>query len=103
EAIGIWIRQRLKDDAIEDAEDRGRGADAERQREHRREREAGRAAQLTHPEAQILKQCVHETPRLEGLDEERCRAVDRSYSSGCCVIMASPTTRPAIKCSRMIR
>ena len=37
--VGMWIRQRLEQHAVDDAEDGGDGADAERQRERRNDQE----------------------------------------------------------------
>ncbi len=41
ERLGVRVRQRSKEDAVDDAEDGAGGADAERQREDRDDREAG--------------------------------------------------------------
>ena len=45
ELLGVRIAERSQDDAVDDAEDRGVGADAQREREHGDERESGNAAQ----------------------------------------------------------
>jgi len=68
QAIGIGIRQRAQNHAVEDAEN-GRGrADAQRERQHRGDGEARRAAQQAPAEADVLKQCIHGVPsgRLDG-------------------------------------
>ncbi len=52
------IRQRPKQHAVDDAEDRGVGADAERQREHGDDREAGRARQSANRVARVLRELV---------------------------------------------
>jgi len=54
ELFGLWIRQPAKQNGIDDAEDRGIRADAERERDHCRHREAGSLAQRAHREAKIL-------------------------------------------------
>lgn len=47
EPVGIFIGERTQDDGIDDAEDRGRGADAEREREYHGRREAWASPQPT--------------------------------------------------------
>ena len=53
---GIRVRQRPEEDGVDDAEDGGVGADAERQRHERREREPGSPRERAHRVAQVLEQ-----------------------------------------------
>jgi hypothetical protein len=48
----------LQQDPVNDAEDGGGGADAERQRGHRRQREAGPADQRADGEAEVVAEAV---------------------------------------------
>lgn len=52
----IAQRERLKHDGVDRAEDRGRGADAERERQHRDRREAGVLAKLATREDDVLRE-----------------------------------------------
>ncbi len=56
EAAGVVVRQGPEEHGVRDAEQRRVGADAERERQHGREREAGRAPQTADTDAQILTQ-----------------------------------------------
>ena len=56
EPIGIRVRQRAQQHGVEDAEDRGVRADAERQRHERDRREAGRAPQQPRGVAHVARQ-----------------------------------------------
>ena len=58
--IGIGIRERAQDDAIEDAENGGGRADAERQRQHRGDGEPRAPPQQTPAEPDVLKKSVHD-------------------------------------------
>jgi len=58
EPVRIRKRQRLQQDAVDDAEDCGRGTDADREREHRRQRESRRLQQS----ANGLAELNHEAP-----------------------------------------
>src|SRR5207248_10713858 len=60
EAALVAPAERTKQDGVHDAEDRGRGADAERQRDHRRGSEALRAPEAAQRETEIPKQLIHE-------------------------------------------
>ena len=60
EPIGIAVRQRLQQQRVDDAEDRGVRADAERQRGDGDEAEARRAQQQPRAVAKVLKQDVIE-------------------------------------------
>ena len=53
EAVGVGVRQRLQQQGVDDAEDRGVRADAEREREHGHQDEAGRFGKLADREAEI--------------------------------------------------
>ena len=53
ELVGVRIRQRLDQHRVDDAEDRRRRADAEREREHGGEREGGPPRQAAQRVAQI--------------------------------------------------
>ena len=57
--VGLLVRQRPQDHAIDDAEDRGGRPDPEREREHRRNREARGAQQVPDAEAQVLEEVFH--------------------------------------------
>ncbi len=51
---GVRVRQRAEEDGVDDAEDGGVGADAEREGEDGHEREAGRFAELAESEAEVV-------------------------------------------------
>ena len=51
--LGVRERQRPQDDRVQNAEDGARGADAERESQHRRQREAGALPQQPHAPAEI--------------------------------------------------
>ena len=69
EAIGLRKRQRLEQHAVHDAEDRGVGADAERERDDRGERERRCGAKLSHRVADVVPEVVHDVaPPLRGFD-----------------------------------
>ena len=69
QAIGLRKRQRLEQHAVDDAEDRGVGADAERQRDDRGEREGRRGAKLSRGVADVVPEVVHDVaPPLRGFD-----------------------------------
>ena len=59
EAVGILERKRAQEDAFDEREDRGGGADAKRQREDDGQGESRRLAQLAQCEAEILCERVH--------------------------------------------
>ena len=63
ELVGIRERQRPQDDRVQNAEDGGGGADAERESEHGGRREAGALAQQFQPaaeiEAEVCEPCPH--------------------------------------------
>jgi hypothetical protein len=52
--IGIRVWQRSKQDGVDDAEDGGVGADAEREREHGKDAEPGMLEKLTKCESEIV-------------------------------------------------
>ena len=53
-----WVGQRLEKDRADHAEHSGGGADAERQRQQRGNREASRAQERAHAVLQIARECV---------------------------------------------
>ena len=57
--LGAHVREGIEEDAIDDAEHRARGADAECQRENCREREPGPPAQFTSRVAKIGEDRLH--------------------------------------------
>ena len=57
--IAVGHRQALQEGGIDDGEDSGVGADAERQGKNRRQRECAILAEQSEGEAQILKQSFH--------------------------------------------
>ena len=59
ETLWIRIRQRPKDDAVEDAEDGRARADAEPERQHRRHGKPGTSDQHPHAKPEILEKGVH--------------------------------------------
>ncbi len=59
EAPGLRVRQGPQQDGVHHAEDRGVGADAERERGHGDDGEAGRAPQRAHREANVPPEVVH--------------------------------------------
>jgi hypothetical protein len=59
ELVRVAIGQRPQQHAVDDAEDGAVGADAERQRQHRRQRHAGGAAQHARGEAHVFEQRLH--------------------------------------------
>lgn len=59
EPIGLVVRQGLEQDRVDHAEDRGRSADPEREREHRDDGEPGATAELSQGIAQVLDQIAH--------------------------------------------
>jgi len=62
DAIGTVIAERPQQHRVDHAEDRGVGADAERERANRQQREPGLAAQRARGVAKILKNGVHSVP-----------------------------------------
>ena len=66
-AIGAHVGEGIDQDAVDDAEDRARGADPEGQREDRGEREARAAAQFPRRIAKIGDERAH----ITGLDGYR--------------------------------
>ncbi len=60
EAIAVRIRQRLQQNAVDEAEDRSVRADAERQREHGEQREPAILQQGPCAETKVAKQLVHD-------------------------------------------
>ncbi len=62
--LGVGKRQRFDQDTVDDAEERGRGADAQRDGEARGEREAARAPERPSTVADV-PQRILETPRPE--------------------------------------
>ena len=56
---GLRIRQRLQQQRVDDAEDRGVGADADRERRDDDERQARAAAQRADGVAEVLEECRH--------------------------------------------
>ena len=82
EAVGLRKRQRLEQHAVHDAEDRRVGADAERERDDRGEREGRRRAELSRGVADVVPEVVHEVaPPLRGFDV----AIDRADIAACVV------------------
>ena len=80
DAIGVAIGQRLEHDAANDAEDGGGGADAQRQREHRRNGESRRAQKGAEGEAQVLDQVGHQEdsrPSVTGLMARRGQGLEQ--------------------------
>ena len=63
EALGRRVGKRREQNAVHQAEDRGVGADAERQREHGDGREARAAPQHARAEAQVLREGVEHAVR----------------------------------------
>ena len=63
EAIGILVRKGSQNDVIDDAEDRRVRADADRQRQHCRDREPWRAPQASKRVAEIVEEGVHQDAR----------------------------------------
>ena len=55
----IRVGKRPQEDAVDDAEDRGVGADAERQRRHGDGGEAGVRGEAAQSVADVLQQCLH--------------------------------------------
>ena len=56
QTAGVAVRQRLEQHAVDDAEDRAVGADAERERDDGDEREPGRSPQDAHRVGEVLPQ-----------------------------------------------
>ena len=54
EAAGVAVRERVQEDRVDDGEDRGVRADAERESQHRGDGEAGVGAELTDSVAEVL-------------------------------------------------
>jgi hypothetical protein len=73
QTIRVFVRERLQQQRIDDAEQRGIRADSQRQRDHRREREAWITAEAAQSVAQILPSHVQEPDaiRLARLFEEQ--------------------------------
>jgi hypothetical protein len=59
EPIGRAVRQRAQHDAIDNAEDGGRRADAERYNERAQSRKARRPSKQSYPERQIAADLTH--------------------------------------------
>jgi hypothetical protein len=57
--IGIGVRQRAKQHAVNDREDSSVDADREREREKRCQRESRRAQHQAHGMTEILNECGH--------------------------------------------
>src|SRR5204863_3346875 len=69
--LRLGIRQRLQQHRVERAEDRGRGADAEREGGNRRQWKRRRATEAAEGEAKILEQRVHRPASLQWPAPER--------------------------------
>src|ERR1700675_5046779 len=65
-AVVIFVRVRIKQDAIDNAEDGGCRADAKRQGENRCDDKARRLPKLAKREAQVLQQGPHGRLRTQG-------------------------------------
>ena len=65
ELAGVGIGERVEQHAVDDGEERGVRADAEREGEHGGRREAGRLEQHANRVAQIVQQCAHASLRFE--------------------------------------
>jgi hypothetical protein len=63
DTVGVFERQRLQHKRVEDSEQRGVNADAERQRQHGNQREARFLRQRSRAKAQVLPQCPHNSPQ----------------------------------------
>src|SRR5262249_30727996 len=59
QTVRIFVAQRFENDAVEDAEDRGVGPDAERERENDDECEDRFLQQCARAVAQVLPECLH--------------------------------------------
>ena len=62
EPIGVLERQAIDEHGLDDREDRGVRADAERERQHGDGGEARRAQPESNRVAKVLKECGHERP-----------------------------------------
>ena len=70
--------ERAQQHRVHDAEDGGGRADPQRQREHRRGSEPGRAEQAAERKAEIAKQSVHEVSPFAGQSSPAAPSVERS-------------------------
>ena len=66
-AIDVSIRQRRDEQSVDDTEDHGRGADAERKRQHGRCRDTTRPAQRADRESKVLRDRLEHRHRAAGL------------------------------------
>ena len=58
-ALGVRVRERVQQDVLDDAENGGCRADAQRQRQHRQRGEAGLVAQAAEAVAEVLPNPIH--------------------------------------------
>ena len=79
EARRVGDRQRAQHDRVDEREDRGRAADAERERQDGRGREDGRETELTDRVTDGADRVVH-ADRLDGIDPPSVDAVPRFLS-----------------------
>ena len=87
ELAAVGVGEGLEEDAVDDAEDGGGGADAQGQGEDRGEREAGRLPQLPERIEQILSQVLHrELQRNVGELYGSCWQFARQNDSGWVVV-----------------
>src|SRR5262249_49070896 len=72
----LGIAERPQHDAVDDAEDGGVGADAERERENGEQREAGTLAQPPERVPQVLEERVHPVVRWAGVTKTLSRPAE---------------------------
>ena len=82
DAFGVRIRERLEENGVDDAEDGGAGADAEREGEYGDDREARRFREHSQAILQILEQRLHlhvlRNELRQFLDYEFAVSIDRA-------------------------
>ena len=75
EPVGICEGQRFQDDCVHDTEDRGRGADSQRKRQHCDGRKAGTLDERAHAVADVLKERAQRGSQICRLDGRSGREV----------------------------
>src|SRR5207247_3748405 len=90
EAFRVGDRERPQHDRVDQREDRGRAADAERERQDGRGREDGRETELTDRVTDSADRVVH-ADRLDGIDPPSVDAVPNARRRRAAVLVLART------------
>src|SRR5262249_56605626 len=92
----LWIgkRQRLEQDGVDDAEHGGVGADAERERQDGRQREAGLPDEGADAVAEVLNESVHAAGIVKGRASENAPEIRDWEGRGTNDVAAARLVRP---------